>query len=78
MTALFRDDLLEPPIRVGAAREMERRRRETRGFAHGGPEARVAHVLLQPRGGTSEPDPRPAPQGVDVVRQRDRETRTAG
>src|SRR5207245_5336005 len=73
-TAFVRDDLLEPPVRIGAAAEMDRRRRKAGGFAHCRPEPRMPNVLLQSRGGASETDAGPAPGRVDVVGQGDGET----
>ena len=73
--AFLRDDLLEPPVRVGAAHAMQRRSGETGRFTHCRPEVRVTDVLLQPRSRAPQTDPRPAPRRVDVVRQRNREAR---
>ena len=76
--AFLRDDLLEPPVRIGATHAMQRCSRETRRFTHCWPETCMTDVLLQPRSRAAQADPRPAPGRVDVVRQRNGEAWTAG
>jgi len=66
-------DLVEAPVRIGAAQAMQRRRGERRRFAERRRRACAKNVALHARGRAAQADPGPAPGIVDVVRERDRE-----
>jgi len=68
-------DLLEPPVRVGAAQPVPRCDREAGRFAHRRTGARLEDALLDPGGSAADADARPAPRRVDVVREGDGEGR---
>jgi len=70
---LLRDDLLETPVRVGAAHTVHGRRDERGGLAERRRKPNAQHVPLQPRGRPAHADARPAPRVVDVVREGDAE-----
>jgi len=71
VAAFLGEDVGEAPVRIGAAEAVQRRRGEPCGFAHCRPEATLQRVALETGGCTAKADPRPAPGGVDVVRERD-------
>src|SRR5207248_9314026 len=67
------DDLAEPPVRIGPAQPVHRRERKSLYLSIDATETHVQRVCLQPCGGAADTDPRPAPRGVDVVRECDGE-----
>ena len=58
--------------------DLVRALRETGGLDAGGGHVAARQRSFEARGGAHHPAPAPAPRGVDVVRQRDREARAAG
>src|SRR5436190_7952150 len=74
---LFGDDLLEAPVRIGAAHAVDRRGGEGRRLAERGPEAHAERVSLQASSRGADADARPPPGVVDVVGERDGERRVA-
>ncbi|TML02355.1 MAG: hypothetical protein E6G36_12020 [Actinobacteria bacterium] len=71
--AFLLDDLLEAPVRVGAAGAVQGRRGERRGLTERGRQASLQRVALQSGGGATQADARPAPGAVDIVREGDPE-----
>src|SRR5690349_7325521 len=65
--ALLRRDLLEAPVRVGAAQLVDGDARERPRL--------VERATLETRRRAADADPRPLPRDVDVMRERDREAR---
>ena len=74
---LVGEDPVEAPEGVGAARLVQRRAGESAQLAQPRTDTPADQVRLRASSCSLEPDPRPLPRRVDVVRERDRETRAA-